>query len=232
MTAPGERTLFDRVGVALAARCFRLMNALRWQGVENVPPTGPAILAANHQSFLDPVLMGIAVNRRVVFLGWEHYYRWPVLGALMRMYDTIPVDPDKPTPEAMARMLRALREGRLCGIFPEAGRTPDGLIAKPMQGVAVLALRSGAPLIPVTIMGAYRAWPKGRPLPAPAPISLHFGPPVPVEGIRREHAGSARQLRAKVTRELMLRVADGFESLGRAALARASRRRLLSFFEP
>jgi len=227
-----DLTALDRAGQAVALRWFRLMNALRWQGAENVPGTGPAILAANHQSFLDPVLIGTAVNRRIVYLAWEYYYRLPVVGALMRMYDTIPVDLDAPTPAVLPRMLGALREGRLCGIFPEARRTPDGLIGEPMQGAATLALRSGAPLIPVTIMGAYRAWPRGRPLPGPAPISLYFGQAVPVERICAEHRGSPRELRAAVTRELMLRIADGFAELGRPDLARASRQRLLLSFHP
>jgi len=217
-----DRPLWDRLGRAVLYPYLMLMHRLRWHGVENVPRAGPAILAANHQSFLDPVLVGYAAGRPVVFMGWDYYYRWPVLGRLMRLYQTVPVDLDAPGPSALERMVRALQQGKLCGIFPEAGRTPDGLLTEPKPGAAALALRTGAPLVPVTIHGAFRAWPKGQPLPAPAPISLCFGRPIRPEPTARPDRSERRRL----TLELMERIADGFARLGRPDLAAASRRRL------
>jgi len=206
------------------------MHGLSWSGIENVPAAGPAILAANHQSFYDPILISLGVDRRVIYLAWEYYYNMPVLGSLIRAFEAVPVNVEAPAPTAIPKMLQALKQGRLCAIFPEAARTTDGLIAEPHQGVAVLALRSGAPLIPVTILGAYRAWPHGVPCPLPGPISLYYGPPIFIDRFRASHAGPERALRAKITRELMLRIADGFAVLGRPDLTSACRERLASFF--
>jgi len=221
----GDRWV-DRAGRPLVGAYFAVAHRLRWRGRENVPPTGPAILAANHQSFYDPVVISLAAGRPVVFLGDLYYYRMPVVGHLMRLFGTVPVEVGSAGPGAFRSMVRALRRGHTCGIFPEGGRSPDGLIARPRPGAAALALRTGAPLVPVTLSGAYAAWPLTRKLPRPAPIAVRFGEPMRPEG------PSTRRRRREVLIELMLRIADGFRELGRPELARRSRRRVLEFLAP
>jgi len=220
----------DRIARALFFPYFAVMHRFRWYGAENIPRSGPAILAANHQSWYDPVLIGVAASRRVVFLGWDYFCNMPVLGTLMRLAGTIPVDLDEPEPTALARMARVLEQGRLCGIFPEGGRTQDGLFERPKEGAATLALRTGAPLIPVTICGAYRAWGRGRALPQPTPIALRFGAPLHVHRDADGTRADLHERRREVTFELMLRIADGFEELGRPDLARACREKLRSLY--
>ncbi|MGD2173760.1 MAG: lysophospholipid acyltransferase family protein [Candidatus Brocadiaceae bacterium] len=201
---------------------FAVAHRLRWEGQERVPLEGPAVLAANHQSFLDPVALGLALPRPIVFMGAAIYYRAPVVGPLMRLFRTVPVEEDAPGPSSIERMLGALQKGSLVGIFPEGQRTRDGLLGLPHEGVATLALRSGAPLIPATIAGAYAAWPVGRLSPRLASIRVYFGHPFRVEG------ESTRLRRREVTRDLMLRIADGFRLLGEPERAARSRRRLLT----
>lgn len=203
---------------------FAMMHRLRWSGTGNVPRRGPVILAANHQSFYDPVMITLAARRRVRYLAWDYYCNMPVLGRLMGLYGTVPVDLDAPAPTALARLLEVLEGGGACGIFPEGGRAPDGLPQAPQPGVGLLALRSGAPIVPVTICGAYRAWPRGCTLPRPSPIRLHFGRPLHAEDLCPGLPRSQR--RRRVAWELMLRIADGFAALGRQELGAASRRRL------
>jgi len=226
MNRDADNPWIDRLARGLFFPYFAVMHRFRWQGAENVPRSGPAILAANHQSWYDPVLIGLAAGRRVTFLGWDYFCNMPVLGALMRLAGTVPVDLDRPEPSALARMIRALEDGHLCGIFPEAGRTHDGLLEKPKEGAAALALRTGTPLIPVTICGAYRAWGRGHPLPRPTPISLCFGAPLrvsrPADGTRAD----LHERRRELTFELMSSIADGFGRLGRADLAGACQERL------
>ncbi|MHC5034975.1 MAG: lysophospholipid acyltransferase family protein, partial [Planctomycetota bacterium] len=146
---------------------------------------------------------------------------------IMRAFDAVPVDVDTPAPSSLGMMLQALEEGRLCGIFPEGGRTFDGLLREPKPGVALLALRSGAPVIPVTIEGAYRAWPRGRHYPVPTRIRVYFGRPVDIAPCDHQE-GNNHDRRHKIACQIMLRIADGFEKLGAPQLAQASRRKLLA----
>jgi 1-acyl-sn-glycerol-3-phosphate acyltransferase len=226
MKATAENPLLDRIARLLVFPYFALVHRYRWYGVENVPTSGPAILAANHQSLLDPILISLAVKRRIVYIGWEYYCNWPILGPVMRLFETVPVDLDAPAPSSTARMLQALEQGRLCGIFPEAGRTFDGLLRDPKPGVALLALRSGAPIIPITIKGAYRAWPRGRRCPLISPISAYFGRPFRANPGLGAQGPNEHELRRNLARKIMLRIADGFRKLGSPDFARACRERL------
>jgi 1-acyl-sn-glycerol-3-phosphate acyltransferase len=226
MDRDADNPWIDRLARGLFFPYLAVMHRFRWHGAENVPRSGPAILAANHQSWYDPVLIGLAAGRRVTFLGSDYFYNMPVLGTLMRLAGTVPVDPDEPEPTALARMIRALEEGRLCGIFPEGGRTHDGLFERPKGGAATLALRTGAPLIPVTICGAHHAWGRGHPLPRPTPISLCFGAPLRVHRHSDGTRANLHERRRELTFELMSKMADGFERLGRPDLASACYERL------
>lgn len=217
---PLRGTWPERAGRALLGPYFAIAHRLDWTGVERVPASGPAILAANHQSFLDPPAVGLAVSRRIVFLAARFYYSLPVLGQAMRLMQAVPVRADAPGHRPLTDMLRALEDGCLVGIFPEGARSPDGLLAAAHHGVGTLALRSGAPVVPVTVSGGHDAWPMGRLLPRPARIRLYFGEPFTARG------PSSRSRRREVTRQVMLRIADGFTMLGRPAIARASRRRV------
>ena len=223
--APVNNPLLYRWGRVACDAYFSLVHCARWVGAENIPRTGPAIIAANHQSYYDPVLISLATRRRIIFVGWDRFFRYPVLGYLLRSFNVVPVDVDAPGPSSYASLLRALRAGELCGIFPEGGRTPDGLLQPPHPGVGALALATGAPVVPVTVHGAYRAWPFGRALPSPARIELAIGEPVT---FRPRSAGGGHERRAEVALAVMLKIAEGFEELGRPDLARTARRRLTS----
>jgi len=223
MGSSATDTRTDALARAVAGPAFAMLHRLRCHGVEHVPREGPAILAANHQSFYDPILICLGARRHVAFLAWDYYYRHPLVGPLMRPFHPVPVDLDSPGPSALTGLLRALRQGCLCGIFPEGGRTPDGLLQEPQPGVGALALRSGALIIPVTISGAYRAWPRTRTLPRAAPISVYFGEPMRPS---IPPGASVAQRRRQITWQLMRRIAEGFGPLGRPDLAEACLRRL------
>jgi len=221
-----DNPIFDQLSRLIVYPYLVLMHRLRWYGAENIPRHGAAIIAANHQSFYDPVLISLAANRRVLYLAWEKYFQYPLLGFLMRTYGAIALNIDVPKPGAVAGMLRALRAGYLCGIFPEGGRSADGLPDEPQIGVARLALRSGTPVIPATICGAFRAWPRGQALPCPAPIRLLFQKPLLIPPRRRLRLRNDRSFQREVARQIILTIADGFERLGEPDLALAARRKL------
>ena len=178
-----------RLRYRLVRRLFLLlarpMFDLRVHGAERLPRSGPAILVASHRSWLDPALLGAASPRPVQFLILDRVYHWPWAGWFFRWMCTIPVGS---TPGDGLRATRAalgrLREGGVIGIFPEGRVFPEEQPGVWRQGVALLALRSGAPVVPVGIRGSARAWPRGR-WPRVAPVRVHVGRPLVLEAGRR-----------------------------------------------
>ncbi|HVR73026.1 MAG TPA: lysophospholipid acyltransferase family protein [Planctomycetota bacterium] len=154
----------------------------RFEKVERVPRTGPVILAANHQSLFDPCLVGISFKRRASFLARETLFRVPVLGWLIRKLGAFPVPRESTAPrKALEVCVRVLELGRALVLFPEGTRTRDGRMQPLRRGVAQLAQRTGAPVVPVIIQGAHAVWPRKRRLPRPGRIRITFGEPLRYE---------------------------------------------------
>jgi 1-acyl-sn-glycerol-3-phosphate acyltransferase len=150
-------------------------------GLEHIPREGGAIIAANHVSFLDPLLLPLVVpHRRVMFLTKVKYIDKPLLRWILTGAGVIPVATDDPRAvgESVAAAVEVVRSGRLVGIFPEGTRSPDGRLHRGKTGVARVALESGAPVIPVGIVGTDLAFPRGARLPRPRSVRIIFGPPV------------------------------------------------------
>lgn len=222
-----DNPFIDRLSCMVAYPYFALLDRFTWYRADRVPANGGVILAPNHQSFYDPVLLSIAARRRVYYMAWEKYFHYPLLGSLMRLYGAVSVDIFNPGPAAFARLVRVLQEGHMCGIFPEGGRTQDGLPDPPKPGVAALAMRAEVPIVPVTISGAYRVWPYYRWLPRPGSIEMLFHEPIGVSPDRGLSRKDRRARRRELALEVMLKVCDGFGELGRPDLAEAGRRKLL-----
>ena len=222
-----DNPLIDRASRILAYPYFALLDRFTWHRSDRVPLREGAIVAPNHQSFYDPVLLSIAAGRRVYYMAWDKYFHYPLLGSLMRLYGAVPVDIFNPGPSAYASLVRMLRDGHLCGVFPEGGRTKDGLPDPPRPGVAALALRAGVPIVPVTICGAFRVWPYWRWLPRTGPIEMLFHEPIAVSRDRGVSREGRRARRRELAMEVMLRICNGFRELGRPEFAAAGRRKLL-----
>ena len=149
-----------------------LAFSLRTEGMRHVPPTGPALLIANHQSFLDPDLVGIAARRHLCFLARKSLFRNKVFAWLIRSLQAIPIDQKGIGIDGIRDILDQLQAGRAVLVFPEGERTHDGQMQALRPGVSLLIKRAKAPVVPVGIAGAYDAWPRWRPYPKPAPIFL------------------------------------------------------------
>jgi 1-acyl-sn-glycerol-3-phosphate acyltransferase len=159
---------------------LRLLYRPKAVGLENIPE-GPAILAANHQSFLDDLLLPLLVpGRKVVFLAKADYFdkwylRWFFKGA-----NVIPVrrESRSAAEAALQTGVQALREGNLVGIFPEGTRSPDGRLHRGKTGVARMALEAQVPIVPVAITGTFEALPYDKKLPKPGRVEVRFGKPL------------------------------------------------------
>lgn len=173
------------------------------EGAENVPATGPLVLAANHISFLDSFLLMNALDRKVIFLGKAEYLdSWKT-----RMFPAagmIPVDRSgKAIMQSLGEAAEILESGGAIGIFPEGTRTTSGAVHKGHGGAAYLAFKSHAALVPVGIIGTDRAQPPGSRFPnRGATVRFRFGAPIGLS----DHGRGARA-RTAVTRELMHSIA-------------------------
>lgn len=193
----------------------------RVTGLENVPRTGGVIVASNHLSFADSVVIPSVVPRKVVFLAKSDYFTGTGLrGAASRAWfgglGMLPVDRDD-TRAAMASLdtaLEVLRRGEAFGIYPEGTRSRDGRLYRGRTGVAELALSAQVPIVPVGLRGTQDLQPVGSNLPRLATVDVAFGEPIAVTG---EYDGVPRgRARRDLTDRLMERIAalSGQEQAG------------------
>jgi 1-acyl-sn-glycerol-3-phosphate acyltransferase len=185
--------------------------SLRTEGMRHVPKIGPALLIANHQSFLDPDLVGLAARRHLCYLARKTLFRNRAFGWFIRSLHAAPIDQEGIGIDGIRVILEQLQQGRAVLVFPEGERTHDGLIHPLRPGVALLIKRSQAPVVPVGIAGAYQAWPRQRAFPIPAPLFLPAQHGRIAVSISRPLDG--RQL-SELPRDRVL--ADLFEELQRA----------------
>lgn len=155
--------------------CFRLRIVHRERMINH----GPVILAANHQSFLDPPFAGSASDRGIYFLARKSLLDGPFFGWLLPKLNVIPVDSDSGKDRtALKALIRILRAGEGTLVFPEGGRTPDGNLQPALPGVGLIIAKTLAPVVPIRIFGAYDAWPIGQKWPRFRPVTVVVGEPI------------------------------------------------------
>jgi 1-acyl-sn-glycerol-3-phosphate acyltransferase len=191
----------------------------RFEGREFMPVSGPALLISNHQSFLDPSIVGCATRRHLCFLARKTLFRNRFFGALIDRLNAVPVDQQGVAKDGLKTILEQLKDGQAVLVFPEGERTSTGAIQQLKPGIMLLINRIEAPIIPIGIAGAFdalprtRKWPKLSPFflpPTGADIAVSIGRPIP--------AGRYRDM----SRDLVLK--DLYEEL-QAVKARAERLR-------
>lgn len=167
--------------------CFTLGWSTRVSGKPNLPRSGPALLLANHQSFIDPMLLGIAAYpRRLTFLARKELFNSRWFGPFIRWCGAIPIDQGFGR-EGLRQIVGRLEQGEAVVVFPEGERTLTGSILPLKPGITLLLRQAQWPIIPTGIAGAFKAWPRTQLLPSPAPLFLpssdrtlgvHFGEPI------------------------------------------------------
>lgn len=146
----------------LALICFWLLWSFRRKGQRHVPRSGPLLVIANHQSFLDPIVVGLAVKRRLNFMARKTLFRHRPLAWIMTRLGAFPVDQEGPATEGIRSCLRLLRQGEAVVVFPEGSRSADGSVKTLKPGIALVLRKAGVPILPVGIAGAYEALPIWR----------------------------------------------------------------------
>jgi len=183
---PRPSLTYQLVSNLLVFPLFRILFRGRVSGRRNVPMQGSLVVVANHGSHLDPPLLGHALGRPVAFMAKEELFRVPLLGPLIRALAAYPVKRGASDREAIRTATARLNEGWATGVFLDGTRQADGRINQPMPGAALLAARSGSPLLPVAIINSHRALGTGQSMPRLVPIQIRIGEPVPAPASRRK----------------------------------------------
>lgn len=170
---------------------FRFFFRRQIRGRSNVPSSGALILAANHQSFFDGQLICCPVGRPVLFMVMASYFKVPVIGPFLRSTGCIPLGGSK-SQDAYRAGLSVLEDGECLAIFPEGHRSRDGGLLRLHQGAARIAHTTGTPIVPISIVGAFEAWPRNRWLPRFfRPIVVKYHRPIPCPPVDKTQLRSA-----------------------------------------
>jgi len=205
-------TLFYRVCRRICIASSRLFFRLRAWGLENVPLSGGVILACNHQCYLDPPFAACLLRRQCHFLARSTLFRFGPFGWLIRNVGAVPLERGESDTRALRRAVEMLRAGALLTLFPEGTRSRDGGLGRVQPGVAAIALRAGAPVVPTFIHGAFDAWPRTRKLPRPRPVGVFYGAPLLPPAEAAEGPGHKERVR-----QLTIRIQQALEELQRRA---------------
>jgi 1-acyl-sn-glycerol-3-phosphate acyltransferase len=155
---------------------------LKTYGSGNVPKSGGVLLVANHQSYLDPVLVAVHLYRPVSFLAKSELFENPYFGWFIRKLHAFPVRQGEGDVGAVREMIRRLEEGNALNVYPEGSRTETGEIAPLEKGVALVIRKAGVPVVPVAIDGSFAAWPKDAMIFHPHPVRVRYGKPIDFNG--------------------------------------------------
>jgi 1-acyl-sn-glycerol-3-phosphate acyltransferase len=178
----------------------RLFFRISFRGLENIPQTGGVIIASNHQTYLDPIWMSLPIKRQIRYLAWSESFSWPIIGKVIMMLGAWPIQIEKADKTMLRRTLQWLSSGGALIIFPEGGRClPDGKLLRFKPGAVRMALEANTPILPITIRGGHRAWPKGYRFPRLAKVELVFHP---LQHIKMQEGEDARACARRETERL------------------------------
>jgi 1-acyl-sn-glycerol-3-phosphate acyltransferase len=155
----------------------RAVWRVSFRGVEHIPEQGAVVIAANHQTYVDPFWITVPFRRPIRYLAWSEAFKWPLAGRALELLGAWPVVIERGNPSAHRRSLGWLRGGGAVMIFPEGGRAfGDGEMLRFKAGAARLALEAGVPILPVTVRGGHAAWPRGQRWPRTGRVEIVYHP--------------------------------------------------------
>jgi long-chain acyl-CoA synthetase len=173
-------SVITAVSRGLCAALFRSVYRLRVEGLEHVPPLGPLILVANHCSFFDAFILvaslPLRTSQQIFYMGFEWFFRHPILAWWGRGVRVIPVDEDTFLIRALQASAVVLRQGKILCVFPEGERSVDGRVRPFRKGVGILVKELKVPVLPAYISGAFEAWPRGQSWPGVHRLRVRIGP--------------------------------------------------------
>ncbi|HEY2341810.1 MAG TPA: lysophospholipid acyltransferase family protein [Chthoniobacteraceae bacterium] len=185
----------------IARTCF----AFRVAHQERIIETGGALLAMNHQSYLDPPLAGICCRREIYYLARKTLLDWPILGPIFPQLKVVPVDQDRADMSALKAVIKLVRGGNCTVIFPEGSRSLDGQLQPAQPGLGLIIAKTLVPVVPMRIFGAHEAFPRGGKPQLFEPITIVVGEPM--RFTKADLTLSGRDLYQNLSDRVMARIA-------------------------
>ncbi|MBV8141988.1 MAG: 1-acyl-sn-glycerol-3-phosphate acyltransferase [Verrucomicrobia bacterium] len=192
------------LGYTLSATIARAAFQYRAYGQENIIEEGPAIMAANHQSYLDPPLVGITCKNEVYFLARKTLFEKRLLGPIISRVNAFPVDLTRGDLTALRAIIKLLKEGHRTVIFPEGTRSLTGQLQQARPGIGMIIAKTLAPVVPMRIFGSFEAWPKGGKI-RPHPITVVVGKPLRFK--QEDFVAANREVYQKTSEQVLAAIA-------------------------
>jgi 1-acyl-sn-glycerol-3-phosphate acyltransferase len=170
--------LVYKVGYNLSKALAKTLFSFKVVHADRIIEEGGAILAMNHQSYLDPPLAGICCKREINFLARKTLLEWPILGPLFPKMNVVPVNQERADMSALKTIIKLVRGGGATIVFPEGARTLDGELQPAQPGLGLVIAKTLAPVVPMRIFGAYEAFPRGSSRIRLHPITIVVGEPM------------------------------------------------------
>jgi 1-acyl-sn-glycerol-3-phosphate acyltransferase len=172
---------------------------------------GGVILASNHASYLDPPLVGSGLKRDINYLARESLFRFPVVGAVLRSWNSVPVDRDGGGAAGLKIILGRLLDGGAIILFPEGTRSPDGKLQRARSGIGLTVIKSNAPVVPVRVFGTFEAFGRNHKFPRPKKVAVKYGVPLRFEKLRADAKDCSKprlkEIYQEVADEIMVAIA-------------------------
>jgi len=191
MTSPNGERLSVKLVKKFCLAVSKLFWGIEYRGLENIPQKARhgLVIVSNHQTYIDPIWIGIPIKRDLRFLAWDAAFRWPIIGFLVTWLGSLPVNTATGrNPDSLKRAVEFLQNGSGLMVFPEGAREfEDGEPLEFKPGAVALAAEAGVPLLPVTIVGGNKVWPRGQKWPTPGKVLVEFHPLTEIPRISHEN---------------------------------------------
>jgi 1-acyl-sn-glycerol-3-phosphate acyltransferase len=171
-------TIVYNIFYNLAKLLARMIFSMRVIHPERMVESGPLLIAVNHSSFFDPPLAGICSKRGVYYLARKTLLKWPFFGPLFPAMNVIPVERDGNDMSALREVIKKVKDGNAVLLFPEGTRSVDGHLQPARAGIGLVIAKTGAPVLPMRIFGAYEAFPKNARRFQLSQITVVIGAPI------------------------------------------------------
>ena len=179
----------------------------RYRVQGNVPDSGGVLVAANHASYLDIPLLGCGMRRRAWYLGRSDLFPVPGLNGILRALGWIPVRMGRFDREAFGKAISLIRAGEVVVIFPEGGRSRDGVLRPPKAGIGVIVAKTGCPVVPAYLKGTFDVLPTGAKWPRGRQVIVRFGEPINFDRVERKEKAETKRFYEQVSRTVIEQIA-------------------------